>query len=87
MWFFGYLVFVLAFAIGLHWASRRPPTRKWKAIALVAALALPTAWVGQTLLIPYNRTSRFSTTAFLPDLGIAGYSVCAGLLSFEVPAV
>jgi hypothetical protein len=81
MWFLGYLVFILAFAFGLHWANCRPPTRKLKAVALVAALALPTAWVGQTLLIPYSRTSRFSTTAFLPDLGIAGYSVCVGLLS------
>jgi hypothetical protein len=77
MWSFGYLVFVVAFGWGMHRAWHR----SWQAAAGVAAAALPAAWLGLVLLVPFSRTRHFSPTTLLPDLGIAAYSVCVGWLA------
>jgi hypothetical protein len=82
MWFFGYVVFLLAFALGMHWAAcvqRR--YRRGAAMALVALLALPVAWTGQVLLIPVSHDGRVRSTDLLPHLVLAGYSVVAGVAS------
>jgi hypothetical protein len=47
----------------------------------VATAALPAAWLGLVVLIPFSRTRHFSPTTLLPDLGIAAYLVAVGLLA------
>jgi hypothetical protein len=82
MWFVGYLCFVLAFGFTLHWAAHvQTRYKRWKAISLVAMFALPTAWAGQVLLIPFGRDGRIDPKYLLPNLAIAGYSVGTGLVS------
>jgi len=82
MWFFGYLAFLLAFALGMHWAAcvqRRH--KRGTAMALVALLALPVAWTGQVFLIPLTHDGRVRSANLLPNLVVAGYSVVAGVVS------
>ena len=82
MWAFGYFVYVLAFGVGLYWAGcGEPSAGRWKRVVLVAACALPVAWIGQMLLIPFTRNNQLDPASMLPNLAIAGYSVCAGLAS------
>jgi hypothetical protein len=82
MWAFGYFVYVLVFGAGLYWASHREPAGgRWRGTGLVAACALPLAWIGQTLLIPFTRNNQLDSANMLPNLAIAGYSVCVGLAS------
>jgi len=78
MWLFGYLAFVVAFALGLRWAQQR--SHKARATVAMAAAALAAAWLGLVLLIPASRTHHFDTGTWLPELGIAAYAVAAGLL-------
>jgi hypothetical protein len=78
MWFVGYLVFAIGLATATRWSSRQ--SGKWKARAWVTGVALPVAWGGILLAIPFSRTRHFSTSTLLPDLGIAAYMVAVGLL-------
>lgn len=82
MWLAGYLAFVLAYGFGLQWAYHMPSRhRRRTAIAVVAGIAWPVAWTGQVLLIPLTRTGGINSTTLIPHLAVAGYSVCAGLVS------
>ena len=48
---------------------------------MVLACALPIAWTGQMLLIPFSRDKQLDPANMLPNLAIAGYSVCVGFVS------
>ncbi len=82
MWAFGYFVYVLAFGVGLYWAGHGESSGgRWKRVVLVTACALPIAWIGQMLLIPFTRNNQLNPANMLPNLAIAGYSACMGLMS------
>jgi hypothetical protein len=76
--FFGYFVFVLLFACGMHWATHvQRRYKRWTMMTAAATAALPLAWTGQVLLIPNNCNQE----DLLPNLYVATCSTLIGVVS------
>jgi hypothetical protein len=77
--FFGYFVFVLLFACGMHWAAHvQRRYKRWTMMIAAATVALPVAWTGQILLIPDNCCNQED---LFTNLGVATYSTLIGVVS------